>query len=195
MKSLTLHAFRVNTFLKFHTEKRHGHFLDNVLNYNVSLMIQNFISIYQTHLTKKHVHKKTRMHSSRMCTGRSLTVYRSLLRGVSALGGVSSGGVCLLLGGGICSREVSPPRGCLLPGGACSWGGGICSWEVSAVGGGDCLLWGEGVSAPGVSAPRGGEADTPCEQNDGQVQKYYLGQNFAAAGNKGKGLSPHFKNS
>ena len=68
------------------------------------------------------------MHSSRMRTGRSLTVCCSLL----------PGGGCLLQGG-------SAPGGCLLQGGVCSWGvsanGGICSWGV-------CLL-------PGVSA-RGG---------------------------------------
>ena len=117
----------------------------------------------------------TRMHSSRMRTGRLLlTVCRSLLpgEGVSALGGVCSwGGVsaprgvcswggCLLPGwcllpGGVC---VSAPRGvCLLPGG--------CVFV--------CLLPGGCVSAPG---------QPPCEQNDKQVQKYYLGHNFIAAG-------------
>ena len=54
------------------------------------------------------------MHSSRMRTGRSLTVCRSLLPGgMSAHGGVSAQGE----GGG------------LLP-------GGVCSWGVSAPGGG-----------------------------------------------------------
>ena len=62
-----------------------------------------------------------------------------------------------------------------------------------------CLLpgvggvWSEGVSAPGGVCSQGcvcgipacTEADTPpCEQNDRQVQKYYLGHNFVAAGNK-----------
>ena len=50
-----------------------------------------------------------------------------------------------------------------------------------------------GVSALGGVCSGGGgggilactEADTPpCEQNDRQVQKYYLGHNFIAAGNK-----------
>ena len=96
------------------------------------------------------------MHSSRMGTGLSFTVCRSLLpgggsapRGVSALGG------CLLLGGlsvpwGVCSQAVSAlgGGGCLLrgrgvsapgEGGVCSWGecllpGGVCSWGVSARG-------------------------------------------------------------
>ena len=117
-----------------------------------------------------------------------------LLWGVSALGGVCSGG-CLLWGvsapGGSAWRGLlrgSAPGGCLL------WG--CLLWGVSAPGGsawggllrgsapGGCLLW-------GVSAPRGWcgipactEADTPCEQNDKQVQKYYLGHNFVAAGKK-----------
>ena len=60
------------------------------------------------------------MHSSRMRTGRSLTVCWSLLRGVSASQGVCvcQWGVCLLLGR------------CLLPGGCLLWG--LC---VSAGGG------------------------------------------------------------
>ena len=82
-----------------------------------------------------------RMHSSRMRTGRSLTVCRSLLLGggVSALGGVYSKGVsawgvsalggCLLRRGGFCSGGVSAPGGCLLHGGVCSGGlsaRGVC---------------------------------------------------------------------
>ena len=60
----------------------------------------------------------TRMHSSRMRTGRSLTVCRSLLPGggVSAAGGVCSGGcllpgvASLLPGGGIpACTEADPP--------------------------------------------------------------------------------------
>ena len=81
-----------------------------------------------------------------MRTGRSLTVCRRLLPG-------GGRGACLLRG--------SAPRGCLLPGGVCSWGGwclllggvcsqeGVCSGGLSAPGG--CLL-------PGVSAPEGGYA-------------------------------------
>ena len=85
---------------------------------------------------------------------------------MSALGGVSAVGGCLLLG-------VSSLGGCLL------WG---------------CLLW--GVSGPrgclllGVSGPRGclllgvsALGGARCEQNDKQVQKYCLGHNFVAAGN------------
>ena len=65
----------------------------------------------------------TRMHSSRMRTGRSYTVCWSLLPG----GGVCSGGVC------------SQGGGCLL------LGGGVCSWGGCLVGGsapGGCLLGG-----------------------------------------------------
>ena len=73
------------------------------------------------------------MHSSRMRTGRSLTVCQ-----------------CLLPGGGVCSW------GCLLWEGVCSRGclplGGVCSGGVSAPRG--CLLLG-GVCSGGVSAPRG----------------------------------------
>ena len=84
----------------------------------------------------------TRMHSSRMRTGRLLTVCRSLLPGgwgVSALGGVCLG--------------VSGPGGCLVPGGVCSGGcvsglgEGVSAQGVYLVPRG-CLLWGE-------SAPRG----------------------------------------
>ena len=94
----------------------------------------------------------TRMHSSRMRTGRLLTVCRSLLPGgwgVSALGGVCLG--------------VSGPGGCLVPGGVCSGGcvsglggGGVCSGGVS--GSTEVLLWGESAprgSGPGGSAPGG----------------------------------------
>ena len=124
---------------------------------------------------------KTRMHSSRMRTGRSLTVCQSLLwgmffplRGVCSQGGVYSGGVCLLWGsvfsqggvsapGGVCSQA----GGCLLLGGVCSrgcvcllWGvvcsKGICSrgrlFQGVSVLGGVCS---GGLSAQGVSAPGG----------------------------------------
>ena len=94
------------------------------------------------------------MHSSRMRTGRSLTVCCSLLPGGGGFcsrgeGGVCSGGWSLLPGGCLLQMGllwgVSAPRGCLLLGGVCSQGGvsvpgGVCSREVSAPG---------GVSAPG----------------------------------------------
>ena len=65
----------------------------------------------------------TRMHSSRMRTGRLLTVCRSLL----------PGGVCFR--GSVCSGGVSAPGGCLLLGGGCLLPGGVCSGVVSALGG------------------------------------------------------------
>ena len=109
---------------------------------------------------------KTRMHSSRMRTARSLTVSPSMLcsRGggvcsggsVCSRGGVCSGGCllpgeCLLLGGwllpgGVCSGRVgvSAPRGCLL------WeGGGCLLWGCLLLG--RCLLW--GVCSGGVWYP------------------------------------------
>ena len=84
-----------------------------------------------------------------------------MLESASRGEGVCSGG-CLLGGG------LSTPGGCLL-------------WGVPALGGG-CLLRGGGVSALGGGIPACTEADTtPREQNDKQVQKYYLDHNFVAA--------------
>ena len=126
------------------------------------------------------------MHSSRMRTGRSLTVCRSLLpSGVSGpgvregclvpgVGGVWSQGV-----GAVCSRKVSGPqvgvwsRGCMLLGTVCSGGclllgggrgRGVWSWGVSNSGG--CLLPGDLPREVGCGIPACTEADTPCEQND-----------------------------
>ena len=79
----------------------------------------------------------TRIHSSRMRTGRSLTVCRSLLLGVSALG------VCVCSSGCVCSG------GCLLPGVVSAWGH-VCSGGL--VCSGACLLWGGVYSQGGVSA-------------------------------------------
>ena len=61
--------------------------------------------------TMCRIRENTRMHSSRMHTGRSLTVCWSLLPGG-----------CLLWG-------VSAPGGCLVRGGSAP-GGGVCSWGV-----------------------------------------------------------------
>ena len=93
------------------------------------------------------------MHSSRIRTGRSLTVCRRLLpRGG---GGVCSRGVSAW--GGACSREGVSSGGCLLHCRGCLLSGGVCSWGVSALGG--CLLLGGvclgGVCSRGVSAPGG----------------------------------------
>ena len=70
--------------------------------------------------------------------------------------------------------------------GGCLLQGGVCSGE------GWCLLWGcllRRVSALGGCLVPGGYPSMhrgrhpPREQNDKQVQKYYLGHNFVAAGN------------
>ena len=108
-----------------------------------------------------------------VCSGGVSALGGCLLWGVSALGGLCSGG-CLLWGGvlgGVCSGGVCS-GGCLLWGGV--WSGGcLPRWG--------CLLW-------GVSGPRGWYPSMhwgrhlPCEQNDRQVQKYYLGHNFVVAG-------------
>ena len=115
------------------------------------------------------------MHSSRMRTGRSLTV----CRGAPAWGGcLLPGGGCLLPGGGcLLPREsvllqwVCLPRGgrgagCLLLGDR----GSVCFQGVSASGG--CLPVGVSAFGPagvcfwswGVYIPAGNGADTPCGQ-------------------------------
>ena len=94
-----------------------------------------------------------------MRTGRSLTICQSLLPG---------GGWCLLPGRCVCSGG--------------GWAGGmngVCS------GGGWVLLSGGGCLLPGGGIPACTEADPPVNRmNDRQVQKYYLGHNFVAAGKK-----------
>ena len=112
------------------------------------------------------------MHSSRMRTGRSLTVCWSLLPGGGVcLGGVCSGG-CLLWGvGGVCSQGVSALGGVCLLGGLSALGGCLLLGGLLP---GGCLL----PSSRGVSARGGGcipactEADTPPprEQNDRRVK-------------------------
>ena len=68
----------------------------------------------------------TRMHSSRMRTGRSLTVCCSLLPGGGGLvqGGSARGG-CLVRGGSAPGGGVSAPRGVPGPGGGAWCRGGI----------------------------------------------------------------------
>ena len=92
------------------------------------------------------------MHSSRMRTGRSLTVCLSLLLGGSVSsggGGVCSGGGCLLRGvsapegEGVSARGGYAPGGCLFRG-VFAAGAGCLLWGVSARGG--CLLGGGVVS-------------------------------------------------
>ena len=139
------------------------------------------------------------MHSSRMSTGRSLTVCWSLLAGGGCLlgggtgdvcsGGVCSEGVCLLLGGcllwgvsaprgGVCSGGgICSWRGVCSQGGVCSWGvclllGCVCCWGVSALGG--CLLRGY--------TPACIEGETPPPVDRQPLVKILPWPNFVAAG-------------
>ena len=136
--------------------------------------------------------------------------------GVSAPGGLLwgcllPGGVC---SGGVSAQGVSAQwgvcsGGCLFRRGVCSgvsalgyllWGyllWGICSGGVSALGGllWEGLLWGLsalggvfswGVFAQGVVSQHALRQIPPYEQNDKQVQKYYLDHHFVAAGKNDK---------
>ena len=119
------------------------------------------------------------MHSSRMRTGRSLTVCCSLLCGG---GGVPGLGGCLVLGGW--SGGCLLLGGCLLPGvstgGVCS--GGVCVFsqggDVSAPEGRVC------VSAPGGRwASQHALRQTPLPPVDRQMLvKILPWPNFIAAG-------------
>ena len=94
------------------------------------------------------------MHSSRMRTGRSLTVCRSLLPGGCLLpGGLPALGGCLLLGGCPLQGVSASGEGVSAPGeGVCPWMGCLLPRGVYARG---CLLRG------GYSIPACTEADTP----------------------------------
>ena len=92
------------------------------------------------------------MHSSRMRTGRSLTVCCSLLPG--------RGGVCLVRGGGGGSPCQVQGEVCLVQGGGFSLpgpGGSPCQvWGVLPArsgGGGVCLVWGVSLPGPGGACP------------------------------------------
>ena len=72
--------------------------------------------------------------------------------------------------GGVLVRGVSAPGGVWSRRGVCLVQGGLLPGGSSALGGlPQCLL--------GYHHP------PPSEQNDKQMQKYYLGHNFVAAGN------------
>ena len=133
----------------------------------------------------KHIglYLKTRMHSSRMHTGRPLTVFwRLLLRGGYLVpGGVpgpggGSWGVYLVLGwggvylvpGGVPGPGVPGPGGVyLVLGGVPGPRGGGCTWSQ-----GGYLVWGVYLVPGGVPGPGGrGEGGclvrySPCEQNE-----------------------------
>ena len=104
---------------------------------------------------------------------------------MSALGGVCSGEW-----GDVCSRGVSA-LGVSTLGGVCS--GGCLLGGCQLLGGvysGGCLLWGV-VSQHAVLR----QTPPSYEQNDKQVQKYYLGHNFVAAGNSFVAFKLHRKDS
>ena len=115
---------------------------------------------------------QTRMHSSRMHTVHALTI---------RWGGGGGGGVYLP------GEGVYLPGGCTCLGGVPAQGvylsvGGTC-WGVPARG---CTCLGvylpRGCTCPGGVPAQGGctcpGAPPSCEQNDRQVQKYYIAPNF-----------------
>ena len=144
------------------------------------------------------------MHSSRMRTGRSLTVCWRLLPGgggVPSPGGVCSGGGGGVPGlGGVCSGGVSAPRGvvCLVRGGVCS--GGVCLvWGVSAPRGGG-VPGQEGVvcMVGGGLASQHALRQTPCPPTVDRITdacKTLPWPNFVAAGKNTWILSPFCRNS
>ena len=97
------------------------------------------------YIAQRQRSKKTRMHSSIMRTGPSLTICRSLLPGEG--GCLLLGAVCLL------PRGVSASGGCVCSGGGGLLLGGGLLWGVSALGG---VHSGGGVGIPACT-----EADTP----------------------------------
>ena len=89
-------------------------------------------SLHQIDLTKLPTNSllQTRMHSSRMCTARSLTIGGTCPGGVPAWGGCTCWGVCIcsgmyLLRGFTCPEGV-PAQGVYLPGGECVPAQGGC---------------------------------------------------------------------
>ena len=134
----------------------------------------------------------TRLHSSRMRTARVLTVSPSMLcTGGSVcsqevcvpgpgLGGVSGPGGCTWYWGCVCSWGCTWSRGGVPGLGGCIWSRGRCTWSGGyTLSRGGVPGWGV-CSWGGVYLVMGGcQILPPCEQNDKQVQKYYLAPNFA----------------
>ena len=133
---------------------------------------------------------ETRMHSSRMLTGHSLTVCQSLLHGEGGrclLQGVCSRGEGGLLQGGVSTRGgvgglggVYSQGGCVCSGGVCFRGSVYSGGGVSALGG--CLLLGGFVASQHAlrqTPPLWTESQTPV--------KTLPWPNFVAAGNQVEG--------
>ena len=123
----------------------------NGISFNMEKQTELFYPQLNTFLLSNYLlyfqpYSDTRMHSSRMRTGRGSSRLLGggdascsggcLLQGVSAPRGVPALGGCLLWGGACSGRGVSAP------GGGYSWGGG-------------CLLW-RGVCSGGACSRRGG---------------------------------------
>ena len=130
------------------------------------------------------------MHSSRMRTGRSLTVCCSLLPG-----GGGGGGVCLVPGVCVClvPGSLPGPGGfslaggvCLVPGGVLP-GGGVSAWSqgVSAWSRGSAWSWGVVLLGGGSAWSWGACPETPpVNRITHTCKKHNLGHNFVAAGKK-----------
>ena len=143
------------------------------------------------------------MHSSRMRTGRSLTVCWSLLPGVVCSGGGGGGwggGMVSVLGGSVCSGGSALGGsalggvcswGCLLPGGWCLLPGGGGASALGGPGPRGRGVWSQGVCSGGLlqgGIPACTEADTlPAQWTESQTPvKTLPWPNFIAAGNKEK---------
>ena len=153
---------------------------------------------FRNHIFNIWQHFNTRMLSSRMCTGRLLTISQhEWLGGHTCQGGVPAGGCifsfCLP---GVCTCQFRgvyllgvyllggiPARGCTCLGVPAE---GVYLLEGVPAGGvpaRECTCQGMyllGVYLPGRCTCQGVPAQVlpPREQNDRQVQKYYLAPNF-----------------
>ena len=171
----------------------HVETLSNPETYSVTDSVVDGFTYPSPNRSKKQT---TRMHSSRMRTGRSLTICWSLLGGVggrgvcsqgvtwSRVGGVSTSwggawsGGCLLPGG-----LLPGLGGCLLQGGVCSWGGGAWSGG-SPLGGclfpGGCLVRGDLLQGGYPSMHWGRHPSPPVDRHT--PVKILPWPNFVAAG-------------
>ena len=147
------HNFTITTNTSQHVEFFHSLIFESFLVIVDSAHWSFVIIITQINISRYVLLgklNKTRIHSSRMRTGRLLTVCWSLLPGGSGLGGSGPGGMSGL-GGLVCGGLVwgrSGPEGVR----------GVWSGRVSGPG---CLPWGVWF---GGYIPAWSEADLPCGQ-------------------------------